>query len=640
MATAMATSTVRRVLSTNPLATMASQSYTGIVVSAGKMDKTVKVRIPKQRWNRKIQKYFDAPISHLVHDPNNSCREGDVVSIRSGWRTAKRVRHVVTGIVAPMGLPISQRPHVPTEEERLAAHEKWRAEKDARQAARGRKEAMERIRLREKEEKTARFLENRLVQRRKREEGKEKGGAVVDEARKELEMVLQGLKREKYAANAQKLGEAMDALKAVYMEAKGVQQRKLWMQPWMRAILGDEECHARVIGMMREGKWGEDDVLAEGVDIGEYWKGSQMVTHILGNASNHAKAKLEVMWEGVVDAADGQTELVKMKEAAKQRAVGFKNVHNFSLKAAEELAQSWEPVVSLIRNRKCLSLEGQVDDDLAQPLLILSDTLDDTTTELTKQLTDAAAPFYSPLSGMKTALSRMTKRSQAIQAQMDAAPETHRLVLRLAKDLYDTAMQQLQARIQRSERTDAFVERYPLVAENNDYLKRVLANLGWPKAGLKEALKDTEAEGVGVTEHATVLGTEQVGTDSDGLKMDEVSGKQKDESAAKAQSGAAIAHEAVDAQRTEAEKLESGAKELPPSSELPGGKRAVDPINERALHNKRQAMKFEEMAIENEGEARELAKEADEEAKNQVGEEKREEIERKSGSLFGWFRKS
>jgi len=46
---------IQRVITT-PMATMAFKAYTGVVVSAGKMDKTVKVRIPQQKWNRKIKK--------------------------------------------------------------------------------------------------------------------------------------------------------------------------------------------------------------------------------------------------------------------------------------------------------------------------------------------------------------------------------------------------------------------------------------------------------------------------------------------------------------------------------------------------------------------------------------------------------
>ncbi|CRK17944.1 hypothetical protein BN1723_011456 [Verticillium longisporum] len=56
----------------------------GVVVSAGLMQKTVKVRVGGQKYNRKVQKMFTTPKSYLVHDPNSSLRTGDVVSIMPG----------------------------------------------------------------------------------------------------------------------------------------------------------------------------------------------------------------------------------------------------------------------------------------------------------------------------------------------------------------------------------------------------------------------------------------------------------------------------------------------------------------------------------------------------------------------------
>ncbi|KAF2422459.1 nucleic acid-binding protein, partial [Tothia fuscella] len=93
----------------------------GVVVSAGKMMKTVKVQIPKQKWNKRIQKNYPIPYNVLVSDPTESTREGDVVSIQSGLRTSPKVNHVVSDIIAPMGPPLSQRPRLPTPEERMAA---------------------------------------------------------------------------------------------------------------------------------------------------------------------------------------------------------------------------------------------------------------------------------------------------------------------------------------------------------------------------------------------------------------------------------------------------------------------------------------------------------------------------------------
>ncbi|KAF1983596.1 nucleic acid-binding protein, partial [Aulographum hederae CBS 113979] len=105
---------------------------TGVVISAGLMQKTVKVRVPKQVWNKSINKLLTSYENLLVSDPTSSLREGDFVSIKSGIRASKNVRHIVTSIVAPMGPGIHQRPHVLSEEELLAAKAAKRLLKDER----------------------------------------------------------------------------------------------------------------------------------------------------------------------------------------------------------------------------------------------------------------------------------------------------------------------------------------------------------------------------------------------------------------------------------------------------------------------------------------------------------------------------
>lgn len=107
----------------------------GVVVSAGKMQKTVKVRVGGREWNAQVQKHFNKPQSYLVHDPNDSLRTGDVVAISPGWRMSKNKRHVVQRIIAPAQIPVEERPPVPTEEERWAEALALRAAKDERRAA-------------------------------------------------------------------------------------------------------------------------------------------------------------------------------------------------------------------------------------------------------------------------------------------------------------------------------------------------------------------------------------------------------------------------------------------------------------------------------------------------------------------------
>ncbi|KJZ70404.1 hypothetical protein HIM_10208 [Hirsutella minnesotensis 3608] len=108
----------------------------GVVLSAGLMQKTVKVRVGGQKWNKVVSKWFPHPKNYLVHDPNDSLRTGDVVSIVPGWPTSQHKRHVVKHIIAPYGTSIEARPPVPTLEERIVERETKKAAKDERRAAR------------------------------------------------------------------------------------------------------------------------------------------------------------------------------------------------------------------------------------------------------------------------------------------------------------------------------------------------------------------------------------------------------------------------------------------------------------------------------------------------------------------------
>ncbi|KAI0880995.1 nucleic acid-binding protein [Annulohypoxylon maeteangense] len=106
----------------------------GVVVSAGLMDKTVKVKLGGFRWEPRVQKYFKEPRFKLVHDPRNSVRQGDIVAITPTWRVSQHVRHVVKHIIAPYGDPIDERPPIPSLEDRIAEAAAKRAAKDERRA--------------------------------------------------------------------------------------------------------------------------------------------------------------------------------------------------------------------------------------------------------------------------------------------------------------------------------------------------------------------------------------------------------------------------------------------------------------------------------------------------------------------------
>ncbi|KAK5712578.1 hypothetical protein LTR17_017893 [Elasticomyces elasticus] len=121
----------------------------GVVVSTGKMAKTVKVRVPTQRWEPKIGKYFADHTNHLVHDPNDSLVIGDVIELHR-LRVSKAVHHVVGELVTPYGVPLSERPVIPTADDRLAAYKKKRFAKLERrdlrrEAAKGNADAIQQL---------------------------------------------------------------------------------------------------------------------------------------------------------------------------------------------------------------------------------------------------------------------------------------------------------------------------------------------------------------------------------------------------------------------------------------------------------------------------------------------------------------
>lgn len=62
---------------------MAKQNFVGLVVSQGKMAKTVKVRVQKKTYDKKVHKEIFKRKDYLVHDEAEMCKEGDIVRIES-----------------------------------------------------------------------------------------------------------------------------------------------------------------------------------------------------------------------------------------------------------------------------------------------------------------------------------------------------------------------------------------------------------------------------------------------------------------------------------------------------------------------------------------------------------------------------
>ena len=97
----------------------------GRVISAGRMDKTVRVEYTHTVYDKHIRRPFPAKTRLMVADLTNSCREGDVIRFGNGWRASKNVHHVVEKIIAPFGTPIKDRPKVPMRS-KLERTKKWK----------------------------------------------------------------------------------------------------------------------------------------------------------------------------------------------------------------------------------------------------------------------------------------------------------------------------------------------------------------------------------------------------------------------------------------------------------------------------------------------------------------------------------
>ena len=69
---------------------MARQNFVGLVVSQGRMNKTVKVRVQGKVYDRRIDKEVIRRKDFLVHDEGNISKEGDVVRIEAIPKIAKQ----------------------------------------------------------------------------------------------------------------------------------------------------------------------------------------------------------------------------------------------------------------------------------------------------------------------------------------------------------------------------------------------------------------------------------------------------------------------------------------------------------------------------------------------------------------------
>lgn len=82
---------------------MARQNFVGIVVSQGKMQKTVKVRVERKVFNKRINKELLSRKDYLVHDEGEISKEGDMVRIEATRPLSKRKFFAIAEILKNKG---------------------------------------------------------------------------------------------------------------------------------------------------------------------------------------------------------------------------------------------------------------------------------------------------------------------------------------------------------------------------------------------------------------------------------------------------------------------------------------------------------------------------------------------------------
>lgn len=82
---------------------MTKQNFVGLVVSQGKMQKTVKVRVQTKTYDKKVHKEVFKRKDYLVHDEGNLCKEGDIVRIESIPKISSRKYFAIAEIKVNKG---------------------------------------------------------------------------------------------------------------------------------------------------------------------------------------------------------------------------------------------------------------------------------------------------------------------------------------------------------------------------------------------------------------------------------------------------------------------------------------------------------------------------------------------------------
>lgn len=103
---------------------MARQNFIGLVVSQGKMNKTIKVQVEHKTFNRIVNKEIMKRKNHLVHDEGNIAREGDLVRIEACRPLSAKKRFAIAEIRKNKGSQFAKYDEVARQQVLLEENEK------------------------------------------------------------------------------------------------------------------------------------------------------------------------------------------------------------------------------------------------------------------------------------------------------------------------------------------------------------------------------------------------------------------------------------------------------------------------------------------------------------------------------------
>jgi small subunit ribosomal protein S17 len=132
---------------------MARQTFTGLVISQGKMNKTIKVRVQKKKFNRVVHKEILEYRDFMVHDELNKCQEGDIVRIQYVRPLSARKSFAVAEVMKYKGTEwMKYQAEAPDKvaREELEKIEEYKKEREIRMAAQGGSSIVEDLRKVEK----------------------------------------------------------------------------------------------------------------------------------------------------------------------------------------------------------------------------------------------------------------------------------------------------------------------------------------------------------------------------------------------------------------------------------------------------------------------------------------------------------